>query len=237
MNNNIVSKIRNIPVENLSLEDKRNIGCLVAIFSFIPGLGHVIQRRYIAGFLWFVAVSIGYCFVIPGLVLHFLCLGHAIVKFKLTKEEEQTLRTHRQALIFQPKPKSAANQKRQDEIIERIKVADANREKIALEYYERHNIATRKIPKGIDVLWLEKPVIISFRYTSMETEDKLRTIGAYLIYSDGYNKFIQGYCFWRNDERTFKLERIDGHIRDLKDNKTYSPDWWVSQMVCSATED
>ena len=40
-----------------------------------PGLGQIYRRRLLRGLLWMVAVAIGYvCFIIPGMVLHLLCI-------------------------------------------------------------------------------------------------------------------------------------------------------------------
>jgi TM2 domain-containing membrane protein YozV len=50
---------------------------LVALLlSFIcPGLGQLYKGHAIAGVLWFVVVAVGYvCFIIPGVVLHLLCV-------------------------------------------------------------------------------------------------------------------------------------------------------------------
>jgi len=42
---------------------------------FIPGLGQLYKGQPVNGIVWFIVVLIGYVpFVIPGLVLHLLCI-------------------------------------------------------------------------------------------------------------------------------------------------------------------
>lgn len=50
-----------------------------ALFSlFVPGLGQMLRGHLIRGFLWLIIVLIGYlCFVVPGLVLHLVCVIYA----------------------------------------------------------------------------------------------------------------------------------------------------------------
>ncbi len=51
------------------------IGALLNLF--VPGLGHLCQGR-LSGILWFFAVLLGYMmFIIPGLILHVLCVMSA----------------------------------------------------------------------------------------------------------------------------------------------------------------
>ena len=49
---------------------------VAAVLSFlIPGLGQMYKGRIIRGLLWLLIVLAGYAaFVIPGLVLHFVCI-------------------------------------------------------------------------------------------------------------------------------------------------------------------
>lgn len=53
---------------------------LAGFFSFIiPGMGQLYKERPLAAAVWFLATFIGYaCFIIPGLVLHFLCFVDAV---------------------------------------------------------------------------------------------------------------------------------------------------------------
>ena len=45
---------------------------------FIPGLGQLCKGQVLNAIVWFFAVMIGYvCFIIPGLVLHLLCIAGA----------------------------------------------------------------------------------------------------------------------------------------------------------------
>lgn len=50
-----------------------------ALFSLlVPGLGQMLRGHLIRGLLWLVIVLIGYlCFVVPGLVLHLMCVIYA----------------------------------------------------------------------------------------------------------------------------------------------------------------
>jgi TM2 domain-containing membrane protein YozV len=48
------------------------VACLLSLL--IPGLGQIYTGRLLAGILWFVVTAIGYvCFIIPGIVLQFIC--------------------------------------------------------------------------------------------------------------------------------------------------------------------
>lgn len=49
---------------------------VAAVLSFlIPGLGQIYRGKILAGIFWLILVSIGYLmFVIPGVVLHFICI-------------------------------------------------------------------------------------------------------------------------------------------------------------------
>lgn len=49
---------------------------IAALLSFIiPGAGQLYKGQVLNGVLWFVFVIIGYaCFIIPGLVLHLICI-------------------------------------------------------------------------------------------------------------------------------------------------------------------
>lgn len=49
---------------------------LAAVFSFfIPGLGQIYRGKVITGLVWLAATSVGYfLLVVPGLILHLLCI-------------------------------------------------------------------------------------------------------------------------------------------------------------------
>ena len=49
---------------------------IAMVLSFLwPGLGQIYRGRLLRGLAWMVAVPIGYvCFIVPGLVLHLLCI-------------------------------------------------------------------------------------------------------------------------------------------------------------------
>ena len=42
---------------------------------FLPGLGHIYRGKLLSGFLWMIVTPLGYlCFILPGLILHLLCI-------------------------------------------------------------------------------------------------------------------------------------------------------------------
>lgn len=45
--------------------------------SVFPGLGQAYKKQYLAGVIWFCVVSAGYRFVVPGVILHLLCIADA----------------------------------------------------------------------------------------------------------------------------------------------------------------
>lgn len=49
---------------------------LAAVCSFIiPGLGQMYKGQVINGIFWLIVVIVGYCFfIVPGLILHLLCI-------------------------------------------------------------------------------------------------------------------------------------------------------------------
>jgi hypothetical protein len=73
---------------------------IAALLSFLlPGAGHVYRGNVGFGILWFLAVVAGYCaWVIPGLFLHFVCVGSAMT---LPKERRMAMRgkTKKQTLV------------------------------------------------------------------------------------------------------------------------------------------
>jgi TM2 domain-containing membrane protein YozV len=51
---------------------------LAAVLSvFIPGAGHLYAGRFVAALLWFAVVTMGYAFVLPGLILHLFSIASA----------------------------------------------------------------------------------------------------------------------------------------------------------------
>ena len=41
----------------------------------LPGLGHIYRGKLLSGFLWMIVTPLGYlCFIVPGLILHVLCI-------------------------------------------------------------------------------------------------------------------------------------------------------------------
>jgi TM2 domain-containing membrane protein YozV len=60
-------------------QQKRWSPGVAAVLSFlIPGLGQIYKGQVINGLVWLVLVVIGYfCMVIPGLILHLICVAGA----------------------------------------------------------------------------------------------------------------------------------------------------------------
>ena len=50
-----------------------------ALALWIPGAGHLYAGRAIAAILWFMVVSLGYVLILPGLVLHLVSIGSAVM--------------------------------------------------------------------------------------------------------------------------------------------------------------
>ncbi len=51
---------------------------LAAVLSvWVPGAGHLYAGRFAAAVLWFLIVGMGYVLILPGLVLHLLCIASA----------------------------------------------------------------------------------------------------------------------------------------------------------------
>ena len=55
-------------------QPKWNKGIAGLLSFLIPGAGQIYKGKPIAGILWFVCTLLGYMLLIPGLVLHFLCV-------------------------------------------------------------------------------------------------------------------------------------------------------------------
>lgn len=55
---------------------------IAALLSFVlPGAGQIYRGNLFRGLMWFVFIAIGYyCFIIPGLILHFLCILMASIE-------------------------------------------------------------------------------------------------------------------------------------------------------------
>jgi TM2 domain-containing membrane protein YozV len=48
---------------------------VAAVLSFlIPGLGQIYKGQIFNGLVWFGIVILGYCFVLPGIILHLCCI-------------------------------------------------------------------------------------------------------------------------------------------------------------------
>ncbi len=54
---------------------KFNPGVAAALSLVLPGLGQVYQRRILWGIIWLLVTVAGYMFfIIPGIILHILCI-------------------------------------------------------------------------------------------------------------------------------------------------------------------
>ncbi len=73
--------VNNVVNNTTIVGDKRRGFSLLAGFLslWIPGLGQLYRGRLLAGVCWFFFTLVGYaCFIIPGLVLHLLCIVSAL---------------------------------------------------------------------------------------------------------------------------------------------------------------
>src|SRR5688572_21167144 len=71
---------RNPFVEQIREEsrEKWNPGIAALLSFLLPGAGQMYKGNVSGGILWFVAVIIGYIFlIIPGLILHLICILNA----------------------------------------------------------------------------------------------------------------------------------------------------------------
>lgn len=69
--------IVNVVQNNNNLYDDRAFSPIVAAFLslIIPGLGQIYKGQLLNGIVWFIVVAIGYAaLIVPGLVLHILCI-------------------------------------------------------------------------------------------------------------------------------------------------------------------
>lgn len=65
--------------DNLAYSPRRlwrpGVACLLSLI--IPGAGQMYRGKFGAGLLWLVCVSLGYIFLVPGLILHVICIFNA----------------------------------------------------------------------------------------------------------------------------------------------------------------
>ena len=64
------------PVVQVVMQEAGPSSGVAAVLSFfVPGAGQIYKGQVINGIVWLIAVVIGYfCLIIPGLVLHLLCI-------------------------------------------------------------------------------------------------------------------------------------------------------------------
>ena len=54
-------------------------GFAAVLSFFVPGLGQLYKGQFLNGLVWFFAVMFGYAaLILPGLILHFLCVLGAL---------------------------------------------------------------------------------------------------------------------------------------------------------------
>ena len=78
--NNVVSNTTII-----GRDKRKGFSLLAGLLSFfIPGLGQLYRGRFFSALFWFIFTAAGYaCFIIPGIVLHLLCVLSAAVRVAL----------------------------------------------------------------------------------------------------------------------------------------------------------
>ncbi|KAA5547004.1 hypothetical protein FYK55_00880 [Roseiconus nitratireducens] len=65
----------NVKRHSAGRQENWNPGVAAVLSVVIPGLGQVYKQQILNGFVWFIAVLLGYAFfVIPGIVLHIACV-------------------------------------------------------------------------------------------------------------------------------------------------------------------
>ncbi len=75
-----------------------SVGVAAILSFFIPGLGQLYKGSLLAGFIWFIAVVLGYIFlIIPGIFFHVLCLIDALTNQKSKPKQEQVMNAINQA--------------------------------------------------------------------------------------------------------------------------------------------
>lgn len=52
-------------------------GVAAVLSFFFPGIGQMYKGRIGEGFLWMILTGVGYLFLIPGLIIHLLCVINA----------------------------------------------------------------------------------------------------------------------------------------------------------------
>ena len=63
------------PAADAPVPAPRSLAIAVVLTLIIPGAGHLYLRRWLAALIWFVLALAAYSsFLVPGLILHALCL-------------------------------------------------------------------------------------------------------------------------------------------------------------------
>ena len=69
--------VRQVP-QSLELPRSTNPAVAAVLSLIVPGAGHLYAGRPLSAVIWFVVVSLGYLLlIVPGVVLHVLCLASA----------------------------------------------------------------------------------------------------------------------------------------------------------------
>lgn len=58
---------------------------------FVPGLGQMLSGRVPAGLLWMMFTCLGYCLIVPGIVLHVLCILNAVRMRQQQQQQQQQM--------------------------------------------------------------------------------------------------------------------------------------------------
>ena len=70
-----MSDNRPIIIQQVSApQPKWNKGTAGVLSFLIPGMGQLYKGKPISGILWFVFTILGYLFIVPGMVLHVMCV-------------------------------------------------------------------------------------------------------------------------------------------------------------------
>lgn len=69
------SKLRSSSASAMTHWNSVSVTQAALLNFFVPGLGHMVSGYMSSGLLWMLFVCLGYvCFIIPGIVLHILCV-------------------------------------------------------------------------------------------------------------------------------------------------------------------
>ncbi len=71
----------NVTVNNIDSRPKHSVGVAILLSFIFPGLGQMYKGNIGQGIIWAIVVTIGYiALLIPGIILHLICIGFAASK-------------------------------------------------------------------------------------------------------------------------------------------------------------